>query len=290
MDQKKEMGKGIRALLGNMETSKSVPGALAAIQTIPLKYIEANPAQPRVEFDQESLEELAATIKTLGIIQPITVRKINDQRYQLISGERRTRAARLAGLLEIPTYIRTADDQGMLEMALIENIQRENLNAIEVGISMARLIEECKLTHEDMSKRIGKNRSTVTNYLRLLKLPPDVQQSVKNKTLSMGHARALAGIENLVLQIKLFKETLLREWSVRQLEQTIKSYTSKNKKAPLEDLKRSNEDGNLRKYVSQSNALFGRKTSIKANQKGAGQIIIPFGNYADLEELLERLS
>ena len=290
MDQKKELGKGIRALLGNMDNQKPAAKApaLSSVSFIPLSYIETSPFQPRTEFDQVALEELAATIKLHGLIQPITVRKLNDRQYQLISGERRTRAARLAGLTEIPVFIRTADDQSMLEMALIENIHRENLNPIEVAISMFRLIEECKLTHEEMSVRVTKDRSTVTNYLRLLKLPPDIQHAVKTKKLSMGHARALAGIDNLVLQLKLFKETLLHEWSVRQLEHTIRSYQEKKSK-PSMDVP-LNESSLLRSYQDKANALFGRRVTIKSDKKGKGQLLIPFNNLDELNELLDRLS
>jgi len=290
MDQKKELGKGIRALLGNMDSQKPLPKApaLSSVSFIPLSYIETSPFQPRTEFDPVALEDLAATIKLHGLIQPITVRRLNDHQYQLISGERRTRAARLAGLTEIPVFIRTADDQSMLEMALIENIHRENLNPIEVAISMSRLIEECKLTHEEMSVRVTKDRSTVTNYLRLLKLPPDIQHAVKMKKMSMGHARALAGIDNLVLQLKLFKETLLHEWSVRQLEQTIRSYQDKKSK-PQKDVP-INESNLLRSYQDKANALFGRRTTIKSDKKGKGQLLIPFNNLDELNELLDRLS
>lgn len=293
MDQKKELGKGIRALLGNMDSGKPVQSftsVAAAVQTIPIKYIETNPSQPRKEFDQDALDELSATIKSLGIIQPITVRKISDNKFQLISGERRTRAAQLAGLTEIPAYIRTANDQGMLEMALIENIQRENLNAVEVAISMARLIEECKLTHEDMSKRIGKDRTTVTNYLRLLKLPPDIQQAVKERKLSMGHARALAGIDNLVLQIKLYKESLLHEWSVRQLEKTIQSYQQDKNKLKLPHVTAPMVNAGLKKINESTNALFGRRTTLKVNKNGSGQVVVPFESLEDLDELIQRLS
>jgi ParB family chromosome partitioning protein len=293
MDQKKELGKGIRALLGNMDSGKPVQSftsVAAAVQTIPIKYIETNPSQPRKEFDQDALDELSATIKSLGIIQPITVRKISDNKFQLISGERRTRAAQLAGLTEIPAYIRTANDQGMLEMALIENIQRENLNAVEVAISMARLIEECKLTHEDMSKRIGKDRTTVTNYLRLLKLPPDIQQAVKERKLSMGHARALAGIDNLVLQIKLYKESLLHEWSVRQLEKTIQSYQQDKNKLKLPHVTSPMVNAGLKKINDSTNALFGRRTTLKVNKNGSGQVVVPFESLEDLDELIQRLS
>lgn len=291
MDQKKELGKGIRALLGNMDTQKPPVKAppLSSVNFIPLSYIETSPFQPRTEFDPAALEELADTIRLHGLIQPITVRKLNDHQYQLISGERRTRAAKLAGLTEIPVFIRTADDQSMLEMALIENIHRENLNPIEVAISMSRLIEECKLTHEEMSVRVTKDRSTVSNYLRLLKLPPDIQQAVKTKKLSMGHARALAGVDNLVLQLKLFKETILHEWSVRQLENTIRSYQQTKKSKTGAEVS-PGESGLLRSYQDKANALFGRRTTIKSDKKGKGQLLIPFNNLEELDELLDRLS
>lgn len=287
MDQKKELGKGIRALLGNMENQSKV-AALSNVMNVPLAFIETNPFQPRTEFDQAGLEELASTIRIHGLIQPVTVRKLTDQRYQLISGERRVRASRIAGLTEIPAFIRLADDQGMLEMALIENIHRENLNPLEVAISMSRLIEECKLTHEDMSTRVGKDRSTVTNYIRLLKLPPDIQQAVKSKKLSMGHARALAGIDNLVLQMKLFKECLLHEWSVRQLEFTIRSYQAAGK--PKAITTTPQEGGQLKPFQEKANAVFGRKIQIKSDKKGKGTLIVPFTSLDELDEMLDRLS
>lgn len=287
MDQKKELGKGIRALLGNMENQSKV-AALSNVMNVPLAFIETNPFQPRSEFDQAGLEELASTIRIHGLIQPVTVRKLTDQRYQLISGERRVRASRIAGLTEIPAFIRLADDQGMLEMALIENIHRENLNPLEVAISMSRLIEECKLTHEDMSTRVGKDRSTVTNYIRLLKLPPDIQQAVKSKKLSMGHARALAGIDNLVLQMKLFKECLLHEWSVRQLEFTIRTYQAAGK--PKTTTSTPQESGQLKSFQEKANALFGRKIQIKSDKKGKGTLIVPFTSLDELDEMLDRLS
>ncbi len=287
MDQKKELGKGIRALLGNMENQSKV-AALSNVMNVPLAFIETNPFQPRSEFDQAGLEELASTIRIHGLIQPVTVRKLTDQRYQLISGERRVRAARIAGLTEIPAFIRLADDQGMLEMALIENIHRENLNPLEVAISMSRLIEECKLTHEDMSTRVGKDRSTVSNYIRLLKLPPDIQQAVKSKKLSMGHARALAGIDNLVLQMKLFKECLLHEWSVRQLEFTIRTYQAAGK--PKTITSTPQEGGQLRSFQEKANAVFGRKIQIKSDKKGKGTLIVPFTSLDELDEMLDRLS
>jgi len=226
--RKKELGLGIKALLSNIdhqveESPEMVVKELShTIALISVSAIEVNPFQPRKEFDENGLNELAESLKTHGLIQPITVRRLNENRYQLISGERRLRAAKIAKLKEIPAYIRIADDQEMLEMALVENIQREELNAIEIAITYKRLIEECELTHEALSERVSKNRTSVTNYLRLLKLPPEIQQALKLKLISMGHARALVGVDNILLQNALFKETIDRNLSVRALEKLIR--------------------------------------------------------------------
>ena len=215
MSKKKEqVGKGLRALLGNIEsiessdqTKKEVVRELSkSIELISIQSIETNPYQPRTEFDQEELLALVQSIKTLGLIQPITVRSIGSDKYQIISGERRWRASKLAGLSEIPAYIRIADDQGMLEMALVENIQRSDLNPLEVALSYQRLIDECNLQHDTLAKRVGKERSTVSNYIRLLKLPPDIQSALRDKKLSMGHARALSGLEDPALQLVVYKK------------------------------------------------------------------------------------
>jgi ParB family chromosome partitioning protein len=214
--KKNSLGKGLSALLhesgvenSNLITKDSVNN----IQEIPLHEIETNPFQPRTDFNQQALQELAASIKIQGIIQPITVRLLTKNRYQIISGERRFQASKQAGLKTIPAYIRKANDQQMLEMALIENIQRENLNAIEIALSYQRLITECNLKQEELSNQVGKDRTTVTNYLRLLKLPPDIQIAVRDQKLTMGHARALLGIDNIDLQLNIFKNT----WNSKSL-------------------------------------------------------------------------
>ena len=230
--QKKELGKGIRALLGNIDekvaedASQVVKTLNSSIVEIPIDSIEVNPFQPRSEFDQEALEELTVSIKTYGLIQPLTVRRLREGEYQLISGERRLRASKKAGLKEVPAYIRIANDQELLEMALVENIQRKDLNAIEVAISYQRLMDECALTHEALSDRIGKNRSTVTNYTRLLKLPPEIQKSIKKDEISMGHARALAGMNDIALQISVLRKIQDEGLSVRATEDLIRRYQS----------------------------------------------------------------
>ena len=226
---KQELGLGIRALLTNIDNevqkdSVSVVKELAhSIAMIPLDQIEVNPFQPRHDFDPAALEELADSIRIHGLIQPVTVRMLTTNAYQLISGERRLRASKLAGITEVPAYIRIANDQALLEMALIENIQREDLNAIEVAISFQRLKEECSLTDEQLAERTGKtkSRSTITNYLRLLRLSPEIQQAIKDKKLTMGHAKALAGVEDFAWQSTLFRQTISDDLSVRALEKLI---------------------------------------------------------------------
>src|SRR5688572_31984198 len=242
MSKKKVLGRGLSALLSDSSTEDrlevdALPNG-ASIQTvtessssgtsasgmteIPIEEIEVNPFQPRSHFDQESLQELAESIQVHGIIQPITVRKLSYHQYQLVSGERRFQASKLAGLKTIPAYIRAANDQQMLEMALIENIQRENLNAIEIALSYQRLISECSLKQDELGERVGKNRATVTNYLRLLKLPPDIQIAVRDNRLSMGHARAIINVENPDKQLYIFKKTLEEDLSVRRVEELVR--------------------------------------------------------------------
>ena len=234
VNQKEQLGKGIRALLGDISNDlkddeiliQSQDG-IGSVVKVPLEKIEVNPFQPRVNFDAEALSELADSIKIHGVVQPITVRKVNKDKYQLISGERRLRASKIAGLNEIPVYIRTANDQEALEIALIENIQREDLNAIEIGINYQRLLDECELSHEALAERIGKKRTTVTNYLRLLKLPPDIQVGIRAGSVSMGHARALAGMDDIVLQLSIFKDIVTKDLSVRQVEEIVKKIGAK---------------------------------------------------------------
>ena len=196
---------------------------------ISLDEIEVNPFQPRTHFDKEALQELSDSIKVQGIIQPITVRKLSKNKYQLISGERRFQASKLASLEKIPAYVRTADDQQMLEMALIENIQRENLNSIEIALSYQRLLTECDLKQEELGDRVGKNRTTVNNYLRLLKLPPDIQAALRDKRISMGHARAIINIENVDIQLDIFKKIISQDLSVRKVEQLVRDAMSPKK-------------------------------------------------------------
>ena len=229
--KKKALGRGLSALLSDTpETQKleEAPVSTGPMNEIPITDIEVNPYQPRKNFDQEALRELADSIKVHGIIQPITVRKLARNQYQLISGERRFQPSKLAGLKSIPAYVRSADDQQMLEMSLIENIQRENLNPIEIALSYQRLLTECNLKQEELGDRVGKNRSTVTNYLRLLKLPPDIQIALRDNKLSMGHARAIISIESPDIQLIIFKRTIQEDLSVRQVEELVRSM-SKNK-------------------------------------------------------------
>ena len=238
--KREAMGKGIRALLsdiGETPNTRSV-GSLSGrskgigeVLNIPILEIKVNPFQPRVEFDDEKLEELAESIRIHGVVQPLTVRREPSGKIELIAGERRLRASKLAGLLEVPCYVRNANDQESLEIALIENIQREDLNALEVGRSYERLIEECSLTHEELSQRIGKKRATISNYLRLLKLPPDVQNALSDQRISMGHARALAGLEDVLLQLDLLHEILSDNLSVREVERRIASLAKRKPKA-----------------------------------------------------------
>lgn len=276
-------------MLNNIETqtqekqAEVVRELTHTVAVIPLEEIEVNPFQPRVEFDAEALEELALSLKTHGLIQPLTVRRLADKQYQLISGERRLRASKIAGLTEVPAYIRLANDQEMIEMALVENIQREDLNAIEVAITYQRLIDECSLTHENLSGRVGKKRSTVTNFLRLLKLPPDIQKSLKEGGISMGHARALLGVEDLATQGLIFKDVLAKDLSVRATEDLIRNYSqpAAHKPAPA---KLSGDyaavEGNLKNYL-------GARVQLKVKPNGSGQISIPFTSTEDLNRLLD---
>ena len=289
--KKKELGLGIKALLSNIdnkveESPESVVKELSnTVAFIEVKTVAVNPFQPRKEFDEEALKELAESLKVHGLIQPITVRRLDSNSYQLISGERRLRAAKIAGLEEIPAYIRIADDQEMLEMALVENIQREQLNAVEVAITYKRLIDECNLTHEELSDRVGKNRTSVTNYLRLLKLPPEIQQALKLKLISMGHARSLVGIENILLQNALFKETIDKGLSVRALEKLIREASEPKKKKPappaLPDDYQDVEN-QLKRYLE-------AKVELKLKDKGKGQIIIHFDSDETLNDVLDKI-
>lgn len=256
---------------------------------IDLEHIEANPFQPRSDFDQEALNELAGSIKTQGIIQPITVRKLGSDKYQLIAGERRFQASKLAGLKKIPAYVRTANDQEMLEMALIENIQRENLNAIEIALSYQRLLTECDLKQEELGDRVGKNRSTVTNYLRLLKLPPDIQIGIRDKKISMGHARALINIENIETQLEIYRKIIRDDLSVRKVEAMVRQYVSGTPEKSQKLKPATSNDAALNQLRQKLSSHFGSRIQIKADEKYRGEIRIPFVSTDDLNRILEIL-
>lgn len=287
MTKRSSLGKGLGALLQDASseitfTSGITSGNRAiagAVVTIPLSQIEANPFQPRNDFEKQALLELSQSIKEYGLIQPITVRKVDTNKFQIISGERRFRASQLAGLEEIPAFIRIANDRTMLEMALVENVQREDLNAIEIALAYKRLIEECNLTQEQLSQKVGQDRTTVTNFLRLLKLPEPIQAALRDKKISMGHARSLLSVIDPSLQIKIFNDILKNELSVRKVEECVRKYSertshkskikrSKNKSYPL-----SFTEQKLQEDLS---ALFKTKVSLEKYGEEEGNIIIHF--------------
>ena len=284
--KKNALGRGLSALIEPIDDTQELIKSIAAANEIPLVSIEANPFQPRTNFDEESLNELVVSIKELGIIQPLTVRKINDNKYQIISGERRLRAASKAGLKKVPAYVREAKDENMLELALVENIQREDLDAIEVAISYQRLMDEINLTQESLGERVGKKRTTVTNYLRLLKLPPDIQLAIRKKNLSMGQAKALLGIEDAELQVEVFQKTMEQDLSVRQLETLVKKLKQKHSQADSASQDDPDEYENLREHLSH---FFGATIDFKRNTKGTGKIVIPFKSDEDLQRIVSIL-
>ncbi len=300
--RKTGLGKGLSALLNDNEDIRREPQSrpepeerinksLGSVNPIKIEYIEVNPFQPRTEFDSQALEELAESIRLQGLIQPITVRRMSDNSYQLISGERRLRASKLAGLIEIPAYVRSANDQQMLEMALIENIQRENLNAIEVALSFQRMIDECNLKQEELGDRVSKNRSTVTNYLRLLRLPPSIQASIRDGKISMGHARALVNVAEVEKQLFIHQEIIKKGLSVRKVEELVrllqqnvedKSKGQKKKAHPRSFQFQKIEDDLATKFATRV------KLSVAAD-KSKGSIQIPFNSEDDLNRILELL-
>lgn len=296
--KKEQLGMGIRALLNNIEQEgpeqqqKVVKELAHSIAMIPVKEISENPNQPRTHFDEEALQELASSIKTHGLIQPVTVRRLTDKEYQLISGERRWRASQIADIEEIPAYIRLANDQEMLEMALVENIQRENLNPIEVALTYQRLKEECSLTDEKLAGRVGKSRVTITHHLGLLKLPVDIQKAVKAKQISFGHARALAGINNnFALQNSLFHQTLSQGLSVRALEKMIREYNEERPKSSP-GKKKNKLPSDYQKVLDDFKAFFGSgsiQMKLKDAETGKGQLIIPFDKVEDLNALWDKI-
>lgn len=291
--RKTGLGKGLSALLDDSEvvqapkpqvSERVSPGNISHIK---INKVEVNPFQPRSEFDQQALEELAESIRVQGLIQPITVRKAGEI-YQLISGERRLRASRLAGLTEIPAYIRTANDQQMLEMALIENIQRENLNAIEVALSFQRMIDECNLKQDELGDRVSKNRSTITNYLRLLKLPPAIQASIRDNEISMGHAKAILGLEDVDKQLFVHQEVMSKGLSVRKTEELVRIIQRSGVKK-AEGTKDDAISFQYQKIQDDLASKFATKVKLKMQGKGKGAIEIPFVSEDDLSRILELL-
>lgn len=298
-EKRRALGKGLSALLNdsddvlpykrnsNTTTAEHEVNSPGSVNEIMLDEIEINPFQPRTDFDETPLAELADSIKLQGIIQPITVRRINAHSYQLISGERRLRASKLAGFKSIPAYVRTANDQQMLEMALIENIQRENLNAIEVALSFQRMLDECNLKQEELGDRVSKNRSTVNNYLRLLKLPPAVQAAIRDGGISMGHARALITVDDPAQQLYIFKQILQQGLSVRKVEEIVRDLQrSKVKKEGKQPEPMSFQ---VQKIQDDLASKFSSKVRLKINAQGNGSIEIPFLSEEDLNRILEML-
>lgn len=292
MAKKSPLGKGLGALINNNQFEKKTveeATSTSAVAEIDISKIELNPFQPRVDFNEESLEELKLSILEHGVVQPITVRKLSKEKFQLISGERRLRASKLAGLKKIIAFVRETNDQEMLEIALIENIQREDLNAIEIAISYQRLIDECNLTQDKLGDRVGKNRSTVSNYLRLLKLPAEIQSGLQKKIISMGHAKALINIEDKDKIIETFEKILANKLSVRETEKIIREFSFPAKKTNTKKTKTKLPE----KYVNFKNQLsdvFKSNVSIKRNNAGKGSLTIPFTSDEEFEKIQNLLS
>lgn len=290
------LGRGLGALLHDSDKVNtprsnariSATEVVGSMSEIPVGVIEVNPYQPRTKFDQEALNELADSIRVQGIIQPITVRQTGEDTYQLISGERRLQASKLIGMPTIPAYIRTANDQQMLEMALIENIQRENLNSIEIALSYQRLILECNLKQEELGVRVGKNRTTVNNYIRLLKLPPVIQAALRDNKISMGHARAIITINSDLSQLKIFNKTIEEGWSVRKVEEEVRKLGLMSN-ISFAAKKQATINQEVKSLQFQLSSFFGAKVSVKSDNDHKGEIKIPFGSQAELKKILETL-
>lgn len=284
-------GRGLDAILGNVDLDVfkgNESDVTASISMVAIEDIEANPFQPRKDFDQQALEDLAQSIREQGVITPITVRRMSDGKYQLIAGERRFRASQITGLRELPAYIRVATDGQMMEMALVENIQRENLNAMEIALSYNALLEECHLTHEELSQRVGKDRSTITNYLRLLNLPAETQLALSSGQISMAHARCLVNVEEPERHIAILHEIVNRQLSVRQTEQMVKNEKADKKEhttAKREDLPATHSAA-----LSRARAALGSEVEMKRSRKGKGFMAIHFNNDEDFERIIKLLN
>ena len=296
MVKKNVLGRGLGALIADAaEEPQLKEVVVSAMQELNLADIRPNPFQPRTEFDEEALNELAASIKSIGIVQPITVRIVEDGKYEIIAGERRYRASKLAGLTTIPAYIRKTEDDSLLELALIENIQREDLNAIEVAISYQRLIDECQLTQDALSERVGKKRATIANYLRLLKLPAQIQLAIRDKKISMGHARAIISIEDPDTQFMIFEQILKYDFSVRKVEEIVRELSNPQSEPEVvpepvaEKPKKTNEIGDYIELQKHLSRCFDTKVELKRNENGKGKIVIAFRSDEELEKIIELL-
>lgn len=283
MGKKNVLGRGLGALIDNPDDIRK-PRPSASINEIDISLIEVNPWQPRSTFDEERLEELAASIRSVGIVVPLTLRKTDEDKYQIIAGERRFRAARKAGLTKVPAYVREAEDDVMLEMALVENIQREDLDPIEVAISYQRLLDECNLTQEDLSEKVGKKRSTVSNYLRLLKLPAEIQMGLRSRSISMGQARAIINIEDTEKQLEIYRKIVEEDLSVRMVEALVRELDSPSKPEKVKTTKElSDEYNELKKHLSE---FFKTNIGFSRDRKGKGKIVIPFKSDDELEQII----
>ena len=293
MAKKGALGKGLGALLQDAaEESRQRGEALSAMQEeLSLEDIRPNPHQPRTVFDEDSLKELAASIKAIGIVQPITVREVEDGKYEIVAGERRYRASRMAGLTTIPAYIRKVEENAVLELALIENIQREDLNAIEIALSYQRLIDECNLTQDALSERVGKKRTTISNYLRLLKLPAEIQLAIKERLISMGHARAIINIEDPETQKMVYEQILKYDFSVRKVEEVARELMRRGGAEEVKE-KRDPNPPSISEYIKLQEHLslyFGTDVELKRNNSGRGKIVISFKSDNELEHLINLL-
>lgn len=282
MVKRNALGRGLGALIDDAD---KVQQSAAGIMEIDLEKIEANPFQPRTSFDQESLEELAASIREIGLIQPITLRKTGEEKYQIIAGERRFKAAQMAGLKAIPAYVRKAKDDSMLEMALVENIQREDLDAIEIAVSYQRLMDELQFTQEEMSNRVGKKRSTIANYLRLLKLPAVIQKGLREKQITMGHARALINIDDEEMQTMIYNQILKYGFSVRRVEEIVRDLSTEEIKP--EKKGREKFPREFQEVKKQLDQIFSSRIGLSMDEKGKGKIIIPFKSSEDLNRIVK---
>ncbi len=283
------LGRGLSAILEDAVQEPAAGAGGVAINEIPLAFIEPNPFQPRTHFDPEALQELADSIKALGVIQPITVRRLSNDSYQIISGERRLQASKMAGLNAIPAYVRTADDEQMLEMAIVENVQRQDLNPIEIGLAYKRLMDECRLTIEQTAEKVGKKRPTVNNYLRLLRLPPEIQAGLKENKITMGHARALISVDNPLVQLSIYKDVVEKGLSVRDVEEKVKNLGEKPKIEKKTPVPSSPMEIQLKTVRESLESRFQTRVQVNAKDDGKGEIRLKFYSMDDLNRLLELL-